>query len=95
MKYWVLSFKMEEITNGSQVKNLDIKAKVLFYILIVFTIGALIFYAIEIRVTYVNKGVRWSGFIPSLPPAICLLVLFDAFIRMKRCEGIKYSLSNS
>ena len=31
MKYWVLSFKMQQITGGAEVKHLETRAKVLFY----------------------------------------------------------------
>jgi hypothetical protein len=96
MKYWVLSFKMQEITNGTKIKNLEIKAKILFYILGVLMIGTLIFFAIiSINRVDFDKEVIWSGILRCVAPVICLIVLFDAFLRMKRFEGAEYSLSNT
>ena len=31
MKYWVLSFKMKNIIQRTEIKNLEIKAKIFFY----------------------------------------------------------------
>ncbi len=95
MKYWVLSFKMQQITKGTSIKHLEIKANLLFYSQVFLIIVSQIFFTCKvIHGIQFKNGRRWYTFFPDFPVMVYCSVLLSAFLRMKRCEGSKYSLSN-
>lgn len=84
MKYWVLSVKLENIMKNTEDPRLELKANLLFWIQIVLICITGTIFFIKFRKIQNHENDDIQDLFSTAPPFINVIVLINAFIRMRR-----------
>lgn len=90
MKYWVVAKKIEQIFGSTTDSNLEFRAKIYLYLLLIWIVLAMTlnvcFFWIYSKKVW-DKWYKMLGLITVTPPLVYLAFLCNAFFIMKRHEG--------